>query len=129
VATVNSIQRDSEHPVMMRGVEPMCRSAWNANWWRHDRDVHDDAHAAPIAVPLPQFRSLDASGSTPTSTRLDINHARRLAGAPAVTAWSETVASAGRRAGGREPARKHQSPAVQCAGMQWQSPFIIMRSV
>lgn len=129
VATVNSIQRDNENPVMMRGAGSAHGCAPNANWWRHDRDAHDDAHAAQIAVPLPQVRRPDASSSTPTSIQPGINYARRLAGAPAVTAWPETVASAGRRAGGREPARTHQSPAVQCAGMQWQSPFIIMRSV
>jgi len=129
VATVNSIQRDSENPVKMRGAEPVRGCASNANWCRRDRDAHDDAHAAQIAVPPPQVRGSDASSSTPTSIQSGSNNARRLAGAPAVTAWPETAASAGRRAGGREPARTHQSPAVQCAGMQWQSPFIFMRSV
>jgi hypothetical protein len=125
VATVHSIQRDSENPATMRGARPVRWHASNANWWRHDHD----AHTALVAVPLPQVRRSEASGSIPTSIHAGINYARRLAGAPAVTAWPRTVASAGRRAGGREPARTHQSPAVQCAGMQWQSPFIIMRSV
>ena len=127
VATVIPNQFELDDAAPTRGAASACGR--ESNWWPDDSDDHhDDAHAAPLAVPFPMVRRSDGIAAAPQSTRSGSNHARRRAGAPAVTARSETVASAGRRAGGRQPARRPESPAVQCAGMQWQSPFI-MRSV
>jgi hypothetical protein len=88
---------------LVRGAACARRSR---NWWRNDHDdAHDDAPAAPFAVPLSLVRRPHEFAARPPSAKDDINLARRHAGAPAVTTRLETVASAGRRAGGREPAR------------------------
>lgn len=111
LATVIPIQIELDHTALARGGASVC----NRNWRRIDDDrMYDDAPSAPSAVPFSLVRYADGFAAASASTRNGITLARRHAGAPAVTTRPETVASAGRRAGGREPAgTQHESPAVQ----------------
>lgn len=97
VATVIPNQNDEW---FARGLSHARRRDARLYWWR--RDPADVLDATSAAAPLLQV--IDALAVPSLSTTDNSNFARRHAGAPAAMARLETVASAGRRAGGREPA-------------------------